>query len=67
MITDLDTDTAAAQALFQSYDGMEGLGSGPAAVLAPSAAARGRELLRRVYPGFAVATTIALAATWSGR
>ena len=64
MITDLDTDAAAAHALFQSYDGMEGLGAGPVAVRPPSAAARGRAILLRVYPGFAVAATIALAATW---
>ena len=64
MITDLDTDAAAAHALFQSYDGMEGLGAGPVAVRPPSAAARGRAILIRVYPGFAVAATIALAATW---
>ena len=64
MSTDLDTDTAAAQALFQSYDGMEGLGGPPSAVRPASAADRAQDILRRVYPGFAVAATIALAATW---
>ena len=32
-ITDVDTDSAAARAPFQSRDGMEGPGSGPASVL----------------------------------
>jgi len=64
MTTDLDTDTAAAHALFQSYDGMEGLGAAAVQPGRSTAAERGRDLLRRVYPGFLVAATIALAATW---
>lgn len=61
MASDFDTDTAAAHAMFRSFDGMEGV---PDIAVAPP---RRRSLLdsaRVVYPGFAVALTIALAATW---
>ncbi|MGL4541752.1 MAG: YeiH family protein [Polymorphobacter sp.] len=62
-ITDLDTDTAAAQQLFASLDGMEGL---PQAPVAPVKADRFpyEQALRRVYPGLIVAATIGIAATW---
>ena len=64
MATDLDTDSASAHALFLSYGGMEGV---PEVVAAPTAATRlgrWRVTLSRAYPGFAVAATIAVAATW---
>ena len=56
-----DTDTASVHALFQSYDGMEGV-----AVPAPEmrAAAKWGEWSRAIYPGLLIAGTIALAATW---
>jgi len=58
-IRDIDTDAAAAQEMFRSFDGMEGL---------PTLAARPRLTVQafalRVYPGVLVALTIALAATW---
>jgi uncharacterized integral membrane protein (TIGR00698 family) len=56
-----DTDAASVRALFQSYDGMEGV-----AVPAPEkhAAARWGEWARAIYPGLLIAGTIALAATW---
>lgn len=61
MNSDLETDTAAAHAIFQSYDAMEGLGHvAPASEPKPG----WRIFLDEVYPGFLVAATIALAATW---
>jgi uncharacterized integral membrane protein (TIGR00698 family) len=63
MITDLDTDTAAAREMFSSFDGMEGLPRVSVAQLAKSRFP-GEIALRRVYPGLLVAATIALAATW---
>ena len=59
MISDLDTDTASAQAIFQSCDGMEGL----AAATQPHPA-NWRAIFLRIYPGLLAAGTIALAATW---
>jgi uncharacterized integral membrane protein (TIGR00698 family) len=59
MISDLDTDTASAQAIFQSYDGMEGL-----AAAAEPHPKKWRAIFHRIYPGLLVAGTIALAATW---
>ena len=64
MSTDLDTDTASAHALFASYDGMEGLAATTVAPPVESRAAHWRALFLRVYPGLAVAATIAVAATW---
>jgi uncharacterized integral membrane protein (TIGR00698 family) len=65
MATDLETDAAAAQAIFQSYDGMEGLELHAApAVAGPSRAERWRTTAARVYPGLIAAGTVALAATW---
>ena len=64
MATDLDTDAASAHALFLSYGGMEGV---PETYAPPSAATRAgrlRSTITRAYPGFAVAATIAVAATW---
>ena len=63
MSSDLDTDSEAAHALFQSYDAMEGLSFEHAA---PPAEAHDswRHFLWRVYPGLLTAATIALAATW---
>ena len=66
---DLDTDTASAQALFQSYDGMEGLAGQTAvgtaaAPAAPSRLSRGQAVFVRIYPGLLAAGTVALAATW---
>lgn len=60
MDSDFDTDSASARALFQSYDGMEGLAPAPAA--APTRDARVG--FSRIYPGFLVAGVISLAATW---
>jgi uncharacterized integral membrane protein (TIGR00698 family) len=62
MSSDLDTDTASAQAIFQSYDGMEGV----AEIKSSSQPnpAKWRAFFDRIYPGFLVAGTIALAATW---
>ena len=64
MTTDLDTDAASARALFESYDGMEGLA--PRLSIAPtrSTGVVWRDMLARAYPGMLVAATIALAATW---
>jgi len=62
---DQDTDTASARALFASYDGMEGLSAAaPAAPVKGSLLDKGRSYVTRVYPGFTVAVTIGLAATW---
>ena len=60
MDSDFDTDSASAQALFQSYDGMEGL------VLAPPAPPSRdlRASFARIYPGVLVAGVIALASSW---
>ena len=60
MISDLDTDTASAQAIFQSYDGMEGLAAAPT----EPQPTKWRAIFLRIYPGLLVAGTIALAATW---
>jgi uncharacterized integral membrane protein (TIGR00698 family) len=60
MASDLDTDTAAAHAMFRSFDGMEGV---PEVVIAPAKRSL-IQTLRAVYPGVVVALTIALAATW---
>jgi uncharacterized integral membrane protein (TIGR00698 family) len=64
MQSDLDTDTAAARALFQSLEGMEGLSRAEPA--APTARTRlpGQAALRKLYPGVLVAATIALASQW---
>lgn len=68
MATDTQTDTAAAQQLFQSFDAMEGLPFPAPAVTAAAPAQRrplpGEKLVRAVWPGFLVAATIALASTW---
>jgi len=69
MSTDLDTDTASAQRIFDSYDGMEGLAGDPTAPVAaapagPSRLTRWRAVFVRVYPGLLAAGTVALAATW---
>ena len=61
MRSDLDTDSASAHAIFQSYDGMEGLHAPVRAVETESAFAR---TARQVYPGVLVAGVIALAAAW---
>ena len=65
MNTDLDTDTAAARALFQSLEGMEGL-SRPEPAITAKAKARfpGQAALVKLYPGVLVAVTIALASQW---
>jgi uncharacterized integral membrane protein (TIGR00698 family) len=62
MNSDLDTDKESAQAIFQSYDGMEGV----VAIESPSLPqpAEWRAFFHRIYPGLLVAGTIALAATW---
>jgi uncharacterized integral membrane protein (TIGR00698 family) len=62
MGSDLDTDTASAQALFQSYDGMEGLASIKSS--GQSQPTKWRAIFHQIYPGLLVAGTIALAATW---
>ncbi len=62
MSSDLDTDTASAHAIFQSYDGMEGLAAIESS--AQSHPAEWRAFFHRIYPGLLVAGTIALAATW---
>ncbi|MFO1167081.1 MAG: YeiH family protein [Rhodoblastus sp.] len=60
MDSDFDTDSASAQALYQSYDGMEGL-----VVAAPAPPARDwRASFARTYPGVLVAGVIALASSW---
>jgi uncharacterized integral membrane protein (TIGR00698 family) len=63
MISDLETDTAAAHEVFASLGGMEGL---PRLAAAPTPTWRfpGTATLAKVYPGLLVAATIALAATW---
>jgi uncharacterized integral membrane protein (TIGR00698 family) len=64
MSSDLDTDTASVRAIFQSYDGMEGLFD--AAIESPHRPqpAKWRALFSKIYPGFLLSATIALAATW---
>jgi uncharacterized integral membrane protein (TIGR00698 family) len=66
MATDLETDTASAHALFQSYGGMEGLPTtAPTPPPAPaSRLARWRAGFIRIYPGLIAAGAIALAATF---
>jgi uncharacterized integral membrane protein (TIGR00698 family) len=65
MARDLETDTAAAHEIFQSFDGMEGLPTHYAAATKPKASRiPGQALVNAVYPGFLVAATIALASTW---
>ena len=62
MLTDIDTDEAAAHRMFRSFDGMEGV---PELATAPMAAGLpGQALLRKVWPGVLAAATVALAATW---
>lgn len=56
--------TASKDGLFLSYEGMEGLSSGPEPASYPSRRAYWEDTVRRTYPGLAVAGTIALAATW---
>ncbi len=63
MSTDLDTDAAAAHALFQSYAGMEGLAP-PEPPPAATRVQRWATTGRRIYPGLIAAGTVALAATW---
>jgi hypothetical protein len=67
MSSDLDTDTASAHAIFQSYDGMEGLIGGAITSPALSRPAGWRAFFLRVYPGLLVSATIALAATWQSQ
>ena len=64
MSSDLDTDTASAHAIFQSYDGMEGLTGVTVAPPVQSHPLGWRAFFFEVYPGLLVAATIALAATW---
>ena len=59
-----ETDTEAARAMFQSYDGMEGLDAASRELTPKSRVVRLQADLSRVYPGLLVAATIALAATW---
>ena len=62
MLSDIDTDEAAAHRMFRSFDGMEGV---PEVATAPSAAGLpGQALLQKVWPGVLAAATVALAATW---
>ena len=60
MASDLDKDTAAAHAMFRSFDGMEGVPE----FIAPPQKRTLLDTARAVYPGVVVALTIALAATW---
>src|SRR5271154_3236958 len=64
MERDLDTDEEAAHLLFQSLGGMEGLSGVEAKARSRFAGIPGYEIVRAVYPGFLVAATIAVAATW---
>jgi uncharacterized integral membrane protein (TIGR00698 family) len=59
---DVGTDIALAQAIFQSYDGMEGLVGAPQPP--QPRPADWRAFVQRTYPGLMAAATIALAATW---
>ena len=56
---DLETDKASAQAIFQSYDGMEGLAA--TITSAQPLPTDWRAFFQRIYPGLLVAGTIALA------
>ena len=64
MSSDLDTDIASVHALFQSYDGMEGLTGVTIASPVQPHLTGWRAFFFRIYPGLLVAATIALAATW---
>src|SRR5208337_3799958 len=64
MSTDLDTDTASVHAIFQSYDGMEGLSADTIALRVQPGPTGWRAFFFLIYPGFLVEATIALAATW---
>jgi uncharacterized membrane protein YadS len=64
MSSDLDTDIASVHAIFQSYDGMEGLTGFPVASPVQPHPTGWRAFFFRIYPGLLVAATIALAATW---
>jgi uncharacterized integral membrane protein (TIGR00698 family) len=63
MVSDLETDSAAAHEMFASLGAMEGL---PGVSVVPRRLRRfpGDAFLARIYPGLLVAVTIALAATW---
>ena len=61
VIRDIDTDTAAAHEMFQSFEGMEGL---PVSTPGVRKRLSGEAFARRVYPGLLVAITIGLAADW---
>jgi uncharacterized integral membrane protein (TIGR00698 family) len=64
MNSDLEPDAASAQAIFMSYDGMEGLAADAIPSSLQPRPRDWRATLRLVYPGLLVAATIALAATW---
>jgi len=64
MARDLETDTAAAHEIFQSFDGMEGLPTAAAAAKPSTSRFPGQAVLNAVYPGLLAAATIALASTW---
>ena len=64
MSSDLDTDTASAHQIFQSYDGMEGLAASTTESSVQPHPTKWRAYFHRTYPGLLVAATIALAATW---
>ena len=49
MLTDIDTDEAAAHRMFRSFDGMEGVPE--VAAPAPATGLPGQALLTKVYPG----------------
>lgn len=55
---------SAADDMYLSYDGMEGLSAGRDPSSFPTRGAYWRDTVRRTYPGLAVAGVIALAATW---
>jgi uncharacterized integral membrane protein (TIGR00698 family) len=59
-MTDFDTDTAAAQRMFRSFDGMEGLPE----VAAPARAGLPGRRVAKVWPGVLAAATVALASSW---
>jgi uncharacterized integral membrane protein (TIGR00698 family) len=63
MVSDLETDSAAAHEMFASLGAMEGL-PGVSVVPTPLRRFPGDAFLARIYPGLLVAVTIALAATW---
>ena len=64
MARDIETDTAAAQEMFASLDGMEGLPSTYVRVKPRAKGFPGQVLVIAVYPGVLAAATIALASTW---